>query len=86
MKPFEQCCRDLMAQTGTVGMEYRPYRDDACRVADAAERLYYAVATMLPHVEAYCASLPDDSPQQDALVQFVLDPARAALKKAEGEQ
>lgn len=78
MKPFEQCCRDLLSGDAT--------EHDRCRVAIAAERLYVSVENMMPYVLSSYRSLSDDGVEQDAVMTCVIEPARAALKKAEGAE
>lgn len=50
-----------------------------------APELLASLKNTLPMAEAYYRTLPDDGPEQDHYITSVIEPARAAIAKAEGK-
>ena len=66
--------------------EATPETRRATALLHAAPDLLDALQCTLALAEAYYRSLPDDGPEQDHYMTAVIEPARAAIAKAEGRE
>ena len=71
-------------QIAELNKHLRQVEENANLIA-AAPELLAALEDTLDMAERYYASLEDDSPEQDAYMTQVIEPARAAINKAKGE-